>query len=278
MRKQVFRNYSYTQVDEFADFLHEMSLQGWHFVSWGAGLEFEQGEHKDVCYAVEVFEKGHELDTKPESKTEEFAEYCKAAGWKLLDSKRKFCIFEKIKEDAEPFFTEEERFYNVSKAERKVQFPHVLVSGLATYIWWDILVSQYFENLAEYRALLAVTLLLTAQFVTRMVRFGMYEIWQIRGRKLLKEGNEIFYGIKGKNRFPVQLVWHVVITFLFPILFMWLQMWREAIACLILFAFIDSILFCVGKFRPTRVEHRMIEVYMSVGFLFLLLFLGIVLW
>ena len=70
--------------DDFAKYLSDMAAKGWHFVEWGAGLKFEKGESEQVVYAVEVFQKASENDLRPEPNTQEFAEYCEAAGFQLL--------------------------------------------------------------------------------------------------------------------------------------------------------------------------------------------------
>lgn len=115
--KRVFRDFRYLECSAFADYLHEMSLKGWHFTSWKFGLIFEKGEPEDIVYAVEVFPKGRENDSQPRKDAEEYAEYCEAAGWQLIDGRRRFCIFRRVQDDAVPIVTEEERFQNVKKAE-----------------------------------------------------------------------------------------------------------------------------------------------------------------
>ena len=42
--KRVFKNYRYIENDAFAQYLHEMSLKGWHLKEWKFWLEFEKGE------------------------------------------------------------------------------------------------------------------------------------------------------------------------------------------------------------------------------------------
>lgn len=117
MKKTVYKNFDYTQCNEFATFLSEMAALGWHFKEWSLGLIFESGEKKKVEYAVEIFIHGKEEDLRPEPQTEEFAEYCEAAGWEFVDAKRKFCIFKKIREDAMEIVTPEERIENIKNAE-----------------------------------------------------------------------------------------------------------------------------------------------------------------
>ena len=68
---------------------------------------------------MEVFSEGNENDTKPEPETEEFAVICREAGWELVSSRKKLCIFRKIYQDAAPIMELEERYRNIKKAERE---------------------------------------------------------------------------------------------------------------------------------------------------------------
>ena len=118
-KKTVLKSFDYLHCDDFASYLEEMARTGWHFREWKAGLVFERGEPKESTYAVEVFIDGSEFDTRPEVHTQEFAEYCEVAGWKLIDAKRKFCIFKKIRDDAVDILTDQERLCNIAKEEQK---------------------------------------------------------------------------------------------------------------------------------------------------------------
>ena len=71
MKKQVRKHFSYTQCDDFAAYLQEMSRKGFHFTEWKGGLVFEKGEPEDVTYQVEVFADGEEMDQRPSQDTEE---------------------------------------------------------------------------------------------------------------------------------------------------------------------------------------------------------------
>ena len=134
--RRVFRYFRYTECDAFGQYLHEMSLDGWHFQKWQMGLVFEKGEPADITYCVEVFPKGSEMDLKPEEQAEEYADYCSVAGWELIDGQRKFCIFRRRDPDAMPIVTEEERFENVRKAERRQLLWDMLVPVLLTAQFW----------------------------------------------------------------------------------------------------------------------------------------------
>ena len=106
------------------------------FPKWQMGLVFEKGEPADITYCVEVFPKGSEMDLKPEEQAEEYADYCSVAGWELIDGQRKFCIFRRRDPDAMPIVTEEERFENVRKAERRELLWDMLVPVLLTAQFW----------------------------------------------------------------------------------------------------------------------------------------------
>ena len=118
-RKTVYKGFSYLQCDDFAAYLGRMAEQGWHFREWKAGLVFEKGEPEKVEYAVEVFIDGSEYDTRPEVHTKEFAAYCEAAGWQMVDAKRKFVIFRKTRPDAVEIMTPRERLDNIAAEEKK---------------------------------------------------------------------------------------------------------------------------------------------------------------
>lgn len=115
-KKVVYKAFDYTSCDDFARYLEAMARKGWHFSQWTTGLVFERGEPQDVTYAVEVFIDGSEQDIRPGIHTLNFADYCEAAGWKLMDAKRKFVIFRKISDNAEPILTPRERVNNAARA------------------------------------------------------------------------------------------------------------------------------------------------------------------
>jgi len=111
--KAVRKRFDYRQCDDFAAYLNHMARQGWHFKEFRSKLVFEKGEPEDAVYAVEIFTDGTEHDMQPSYKAFNFAEYCEAAGWKLIDQRVKWCVLKRVREDAVPIFTDEERFENV---------------------------------------------------------------------------------------------------------------------------------------------------------------------
>ena len=105
--KAVRKRFDYRQCDDFAAYLNHMARQGWHFKEFRSKLVFEKGEPEDAVYAVEIFTDGTEHDMQPSYKAFNFAEYCEAAGWKLIDQRVKWCVLKRVREDAVPIFTDE---------------------------------------------------------------------------------------------------------------------------------------------------------------------------
>ena len=157
-RKTVLKGFNYLQCDDFAAYLTDMAAKGWHFKEWKAGLVFERGEPEKTQYAVEVFIDGSEYDTRPDVHTQAFAEYCEAAGWKLMDAKRKFVIFQKIRADAVAILTPQERLANIAKEERK----DVLYRLVIGYIWVFLLLSRFIGSTFVHVIYSNQTLLLCA--------------------------------------------------------------------------------------------------------------------
>lgn len=186
--RRVFKYYRYIESDAFAQYLHEMSLKGWHLKEWKFWLEFEKGESRDIEYAVEVFPKGSEMDVKPGMDAEEYAEYCRAAGWELVDGRRRFCIFRRISEDAIPIVTEEERFRNIRKAEWGL----CLTSLLTSVFIFGLSALQFsragFVFILFSNMLLLLSLTIAAVLVYEAVQCIHLAVWSIKAGREMKEG------------------------------------------------------------------------------------------
>lgn len=171
-------------------------------------MVFEAGQPQERFFDVEVFPNGLETDLKPEKEVEEYAEYCAAAGWKLVDSIRKFCVFEKVSADAVPIVTPQERFENIRRAEWQRFRKHVNMYAfqlllLAAHLAWD----RYglFMNTLVILFFLAA-LLLTGELVCG-VRCGIL-IRQFR--HLLEQGTIPVYNGRHKHRFWHQNLVHIL--------------------------------------------------------------------
>lgn len=192
--KRVFSNFDYRECDAFAEYLHKQSLQGWHFKEWKLGLVFEKGEPKDITYTVEVFPKGSEMDLRPGENVQEYAEFCARAGWKLLDSQRKFCIFKQIDENAVAIVEPEERLQNIKKAEwqnwRDTSIMGLILAALYLYQFWKFDFEEWiFSN---YMLLVLVLMVITA--ICRMADAVLLKTWENRKRQEIEQGEAIFFG------------------------------------------------------------------------------------
>lgn len=196
MKKRTCSTFCYRDCDAFALYLHEQSRQGWHFKEWRFGLLFEKGEPADIHYAVEVFPNGAEMDTRPEKDTQEYAEYCETAGWKLIDSSRKFCIFRRTKENAVPIVEPEERFENIRKAEWLLWFSRSIPVFLLAGLQWVQMLSWNFKNWI-FNDLMLLTLFFMTVVTMQMLWEGVVLLfWSYTRHRMLKAGEIPFYGKK----------------------------------------------------------------------------------
>ena len=276
-RKTVLKGFDYLHCDDFARYLEEMAAKGWHFKEWGAGLVFEQGEPRKETYAVEVFSEASEYDTRPEPRTEEFAEYCEAAGWVLVDAKRKFCIFRKVRPDAVEILTQEERLQNIAKEERKA-----IWQKLGLTFWFAALrilnyttYSSFVNNIFSNDAMLADAMWFVL-FLAALVRCIHFYIWKYRSERHIRQGGRLHFG-KQKNRFSFLNGWYGWISGSFITAFFIILLLRgdyttllymgSAIGALVLMAYL------IAKFRPDAVTNQIIQTLVPIlVFLLVLVF------
>lgn len=191
-RKRSFCSFKYRECDAFAKYLEEQAAKGWHFKEWRLGFVFEKGDPKDVKYSVEVFPKGNERDCRPEKDAEEFAEYCRAAGWELVDGRRKFCIFKALRKDAVPIAAPEERYENICKAERvRLYAPLLWFLNMVFYIWGT------YGNISGWGFQMASFLYMMGcmgMLVLLVIDAAAAVIWRRNRRKLILRGEVPVYG------------------------------------------------------------------------------------
>lgn len=149
---------------------------------------------RNVIYDVQVFPKGKEKDTKPESDALEHAGYCEAAEWKLVEGKKQFCIFRKCKEDAAPILTEEEKYQNIFRAKWKRWLRALLGYGaiLAIFLYTYVLSPWALKYL--YNNVLMFAVCVTAiRFVWCLADGVWLLFWTFRQkRRLTTEGKAVY--------------------------------------------------------------------------------------
>lgn len=272
MKKTVFKNFQYMECDDFAAFLHDMSAKGWHFKEWRIGLVFEKGEPADLAYAVEVFPKGSEMDTFANPDTEEFAEYCEAAGWKFLDSRQKFCIFRQVSPDAPPIVEPQERLCNILQAERKSWLIQFFSYALLFLLYWGQFLFVNFSRWIFNNVMLLVLAVFAIMLFAQLIK-GAALLYRAHSfRSALKKGILPRYGNESrlyhllKNYRPIMLV----IAELALIAFTWQDMQRAAaVTAGITFIVMLAGLTLIAWLRPSRAGNWIGQIALGLTIPFL---------
>ena len=215
-KKMVFRNYGYRECDSFAAYLEKMASKGWIFRGWRLGMIFEKEAPREETYDVEVFPAGDENDTKPELNTKEYAQYCREAGWELVDSTRKLCVFRKIREDAPPIVTERERYENIGEAEWKAFRGRLFFACFMAVSEWYVLFNTDFARNIFSDIRIAAFILWNLYFLENAARCVSYLLWKIRTEKMLGQGKTPFYGSRAKG----VAAWKIIRTIISYVVFL----------------------------------------------------------
>lgn len=279
MRKTVLKTFQYTECDDFASYLHEMSAKGWHFREWRIGLVFEKGEPADLTYAVEVFPKGNEMDTFANPDTEEFAEYCEAAGWKFLDSRQKFCIFRQVSPDAPPIVEPQERLCNILQAERKSWLTQSLSYTLIILLYWGQFLFLNFSNWIFSNVMLLVLTALTIMLFAHLVKGAALLYKARRFRSVLKTGGIPRYGNKSRL-YQLWKSYHPLLLFITELVLIaitWQDMQRTAaITAGITFIVMLAVFLLIAWLRPSRTDNWIIQIALGLTVPFLAILIVVV--
>lgn len=265
-KKTVLKSFDYLHCDDFAAYLMDMSRNGWHFKEWGAGLVFERGEPEEITYAVEVFIDGSEYTTRPEVETEEFAEYCEAAGWVLVDAKRKFCVFKKVRDDADEILTDQERMDNIVREERKILFRQV---GLA--LWFSFMQilnfsGSSFVNYIFSNDSIFVILLWVALTIGSLARAIAFFLWKKKLQSQIARGEKAFFG---KTPGAVSFIFDTYSWAAFAVIGAYVlfciatEQYNEFVFAAAIFIPLIIMAYLIGKFRPDAVTNQVIQTIVS---------------
>ena len=278
-RKTTYKVFDYMHCDDFAKYLERMAAKGWHFIEWGAGLKFEKGEPKQITYAVEVFNKAKETDLRPEPNTKEFAEYCEAAGWKLVDAKQKFCIFQKIEENAVDILTPEERVENSFKG---------IVSGsnIILLILYGLNAALQFRNM--FGSMFSYSIFSTMSFfnisawtflfLTKLIKITYAVISKRMLLKQIKNGQEIYIGSNkdGKKRWNGHFFSTIFLCMLFLFMLVMLEDTALVIYYVLIFAGTFIFLWILAKVRPDADTNMAIQVVFVIVYCFIVILIPII--
>lgn len=252
-----FVNFCYTERGAFAEYLHKMSLKGWHFTGWKWGMVFEQGEPEDIVYDVEIFSEAGEKDLRPEEETEEYAEYCRAAGWGFVDANRKFCVFRKVSEYAVPIVTETERVEEIWKAEGKRMLVPAIIFGIFAVDYLVTAVKTGIENWLFSDLHLFILFLLPSYFLGYVLQYIFTLKWYLTGKKRVSSGKPVKYGLRIGYR-----IWNAFVNIALAVLIVWvyyLGLHKIAVIALIAVLFFGGLQAAENYFRPRRKNGRKIR-------------------
>ena len=270
-----FVNFCYTERGAFAEYLHKMSLKGWHFTGWKWGMVFEQGEPEDIVYDVEIFSEAGEKDLRPEEETEEYAEYCRAAGWEFVDGNRKFCVFRKVSENAVPIVTETERVEEIWKAEGKRMLIPAIIFGIFAVDYLVTAVKTGIENWLFSDLHLFILFLLPAYFLGYVLQYIFALKWYLTGKKRISSGKPVKYGLRIGYR-----IRNAFVNIALAVLIVWvyyLGLHKIAVIALIAVLFFGGLQAAENYFRPRRKNGRKIRRIGWGSYIVLSLFLLILL-
>ncbi|MBQ1395738.1 MAG: DUF2812 domain-containing protein [Eubacterium sp.] len=179
--------YTADECDSLAAYLMEMARQGWRFRRWGTRLEFEAAPPEEAVYAVQIFDKAKKDDYRPTEEGLDFAEYCREAGWELMDARGRFYIFRRLREDAPEIVTPEERYESIRRnALKPLKWNGLFAIAAFALLAWYVLVRRQ-ESLSDqgYRLfLVSIGLLIAADLAAWIVK----EISFAGKRRLLAAG------------------------------------------------------------------------------------------
>lgn len=264
--KTVFKGFDYMHCDDFAKYLGDMAAKGWHFKEWGAGLKFEKGEPEQTTYAVEVFMKASENDMRPEPQTQEFAEYCKAAGWKFIDAKQKFCIFKKIDACATELFTQEERINNALKGMWSGSAITILVlSGLNAVLRWGNLYSIFKMNIFSDTFFFGISVW-TIMFFYQLLTL-LYAAWKCRKlKKVMQTSEKIYIGNRQDGKYHLNIKDVYILLLIVLLMYYFYVIDRVGLVILNVGIIVVTIGFSVimNKIRPEHDTNVMIQVVFSI--------------
>ena len=272
-QKRTFVNFRYKECDSFAEYLHNMSLEGWHFQRYSMGLIFEKGEPEDICYAVEVFPKGKEMDLKPEDDAQEYAEYCEAAGWKLIDGWKRFCIFRKVSSDAVDIVTHEERFDNIRKSEYRQWCGEAFTAFFITIV--NVL--NIWTNFGD-RIFLDITLITAAVLLI----YCLYEIqkglslfiWSFRTHRHIKQHEIPEYTGGSKRSGHIRNIIVVILTLGMTLLGIRADMTPEIYLLPVIVGFVIIVQYSIEISRPSRGGNYAVQLA-ATGVIFIIFIVGI---
>lgn len=204
-----------------------------------------------------------EMDVKPGMDAEEYAEYCRAAGWELVDGRRRFCIFRKISESALPIVTEEERFSNICRAEWRWCLLSLLTTGVVYGISAVRFTGSYFVIMFFSNAILFTLLALALLPVYEVLQCISMAVWQVKAWRKIRRGERPVYG-KRREMYALGVI---IILMLAGLTSVWGSEGTagSAVVLWIWIGIIMAVLAGLWFYRPSRRENWVLQIVAGLG-------------
>ena len=186
--------FSYTRCDDFAAYLSDMAAKGWKLVSLGAFMKFEEAEPVHTVYDAQVFMNNRENDFVPTQTTLEFSDYCKAAGWEMTDSYRKYVVFREIKSDAVPILSSVEKINSVFRASVRIDLRIFLIMAFYALLWLGVFMNTRPDMFFFHPMSPVITLVTSVVAVCSLIHIIWLILWQRTKKSLLQAGENVYIG------------------------------------------------------------------------------------
>lgn len=219
------RLYKPYALNLIASFLEKRASQGWiltNFDNYNAGFglkglkfTFSKGEPQQLRFAVELFDPGLSSSKDLPAVTQEYADYCEAAGWHFIDSVEKIHIFCTEDLDADPVETDQELKLSTI---HKIMFRQIKVNLLFCLVCIVILILAFSFGVTFMLSNMINSLNLAPLFffaVVWLLDAFRYLIWFRKARRLVDQGEKVPFARDSQIFiYPILLTYFYVCAFL----------------------------------------------------------------
>ncbi|MGI6264212.1 MAG: DUF2812 domain-containing protein [Acutalibacteraceae bacterium] len=185
-----FLFWRYRDGTALAAYLEEMARQGWLLTGINTVLTFSKAAPQERRYAVEVFDRSSESETRPNPQAEEYIDYCGAAGWNWVCSRGKIHVFVTADPSAPPIETDPQAQMRtiVRSTQRKLLWVCLLSAIWLLYTVFSLLDTSYLEIAPLYDMGMLASGCLLIYTLVRVVAFAR---WKAKARRALAGGHPL---------------------------------------------------------------------------------------
>lgn len=195
------------------EYLEGMARAGLMFAKRrGMFFYFEKCEPKKVRFFVDVFAKASIFDTRPDPKTEEYIEYCRASGWKHLHTDGKLQFFCAESENAVQIQTDD-------ALRLKLIHKNTLATNGVTWILLPVMFVMILVQSLLLNQLIPLGNSLVTQgliAIVSLMEIVRYAVCYTRNKRRVKNNEDLFfYSEKNVRWFHLLSILLVLLIFAF---------------------------------------------------------------